>query len=166
MCLCKYIFRRLNDCIYFYNDQVLSSWSSNGFIPTVFVPFKSFCTFYHARTCASRGYVIGVGVHMYCAKTKLKLRLKTPVRVNPVTKKSFYSMTTNYPFPIFSPKLKSNLYQESGLKASFPYETITGAKASIIVFYETLKSVPMKKQYLNAHNFAFLLGKDTLNSLI
>ena len=36
-------------------------------------------------------------------------------------------------------------------------------QASSVNFYK-LKSVPMKKQYLNAYNFLFLLGKDTLNS--
>ena len=45
----------------------------------------------------------------YRAQTKLKLRLKTPVKVNSV-KKHFYIMTKNYLFPIFSPNLKSNHY--------------------------------------------------------
>ena len=57
----------------------------------------------------------------YRAKTKLKLRFEIPLRVNPVQKTS---MTKNYPFPIFSPNLKSNHYRESALTAPFPRETI------------------------------------------
>ena len=47
----------------------------------------------------------------YRAKTKLKLRVDTPVRVNLVKKSC--SITKNYLFPIFSPNLKSNSYRES-----------------------------------------------------
>ena len=105
----------------------------------------------------------------YGAKTKLKLRLKIPLRVNPVPKSLFYSMTKNYPFPIFSPNLKSNRYRESELTAPFPLETIKkryrSYKRLASFSTKTLKSLRMKKQYLNAYNFTFLLGKDTLNSL-
>ena len=105
----------------------------------------------------------------YGAKTKLKLRLEIPLSVNPVPKSFFYSMTNNYPFPIFSPNLKSNRYRESELTAPFPRETIKkryrSYKRLASFSTKTLKSLPMKKQYLNAYNFAFLLGKDTLNSL-
>ena len=85
-------------------------------------------------------------------------------------KKFFYSMTKKYPFPIFSPNLKSNRYRESELTALFPRETIKkryrSYKRLASFSTKTLKSVPMKKQYLNTYNFAFLLGKDTLNSLL
>ena len=105
----------------------------------------------------------------YGAKTKLKLRLEIPLRVNPVPKSFFYSMTKNYPFPIFSPNLKSNRYRESELTAPIPRETIKkryrSYKRLALFSTKTLKSLPMKKQYLNAYNFAFLLCKDTLNSL-
>ena len=105
---------------------------------------------------------------LYRAKTKLKLRLGVPLRVNQVKKISF-SITKNYPFPIFLPNLKSNLYRQSALTAPFPQETIKKRywidKLLASFSTKTLKSLPMKKQYFNAYNFAFLLGKDTLNSL-
>ena len=53
----------------------------------------------------------------------LKLRLEI-LRVNQDQKSFFFSMTKNYPFPIFSPNLKSNHYRESALTAPFPRETI------------------------------------------
>ena len=76
-------------------------------------------------------------------------------------------MTKKYPFPIFSPNLKSNCYRKSALITPFPRETIKKRErqASSIFSTKTLKSLPMKKQYLNAYNFTFPVGKDTLNSL-
>ena len=104
----------------------------------------------------------------YRAKTKLKLRLVIPLRVNQV-KTIFFCIQKNYSFPIVSPNLKSNRYRESTLTAPFPWETIKKRYRSdkLLASFstKTLKSLPKKQQYLNAYNFAFLLGKDTFNSL-
>ena len=52
---------------------------------------------------------------------------------------------------------------------SFPWETFKALlerqASSSLAFYKNIESVPMKKHYFNAFNFAFLLGKHTLNSL-
>ena len=90
----------------------------------------------------------------YGAKTKLKLRLEIPLRVNPFPKSFFDSMTKNYPFPIFSPNLKSNRNRENELTAPFPRETIKkryrSYKRLASFSTKTLKSLPMKKQYLTS----------------
>ena len=105
----------------------------------------------------------------YRAKNKLKLWLEIPLRVNAVPT-FFFSMTKNYPFPIFSPNLKSNSYLESTLTASFPRETIKKAlperQASSVVFYENIEIATDEKAVVNAYNFSFLLGKDTLKFVL
>ena len=96
----------------------------------------------------------------YYTKTKLKLRLEIPLRVNPVQKNVFICMITY---------LKSNRYRKSILTVPYPWETIKKHYRSDKLLESfstiTLKSLPMKKQYLKTYNFAFLLGKDMLNSL-
>ena len=85
------------------------------------------------------------------------------------SKKFFLQYDKELPFSYLFTKFEVQPLSRKCLNSAFSkgnnLKALPERQASSVVFYENIKIAPKKKQYLNAYNSAFLLGKDTLNSL-